>query len=320
MDEDEQALFEASLQRACAGTSGPALDRAIDELGWHEALEFDRRTSVSSLFEVLGSTNSAASALEAVVGSVLDLERRPSVATVLPDLGRSDPPGRIDGERLAVDGVGTASLVGSSTSRVVTGSDGRTLVAEVATADLGLRPVAGVDPSLGLVEVTGDRVPFVTVRHLEPGDWQRAVAVGQLALGHELVGASRSMLALARSHALQRIQFGQPIASFQAVRHRLAETLVATEASDASLGSAWDEGSPAAAAGAKALAGRSARTTIRNCQQVLAGIGFTTEHDFHHYVRRVLVLDQLFGTSLGLTRALGRELLATRRLAALPPL
>ena len=82
---------------------------------------------------------------------------------------------------------------------------------------------------------------------------------------------------------------------FQAVRHRLADTLVAIEAADAG----WVQlgrGVAPAAAMAKALAGRGARTAARHCQQVLAGIGFTTEHDFHHYLRRVLVLDQLFGT------------------------
>jgi alkylation response protein AidB-like acyl-CoA dehydrogenase len=128
------------------------------------------------------------------------------------------------------------------------------------------------------------------------------------------------MLELARGHALERVQFGQPIAGFQAVRHRLADTLVAIEAADAAIGSAWDEGSPPAAATAKALAGRSARTAMRHCQQVLAGIGFTTEHDFHLYVRRVLVFDELFGTARALTRNQGRELLSRRQLPALPPL
>ena len=71
---------------------------------------------------------------------------------------------------------------------------------------------------------------------------------------------------------------------------------------------------------AKAVAGREARTAARHCQQVLAGIGFTTEHPFHLYFRRVLVLDALFGTSRTLTRALGDDLLATRQLPPLLPL
>jgi alkylation response protein AidB-like acyl-CoA dehydrogenase len=104
------------------------------------------------------------------------------------------------------------------------------------------------------------------------------------------------------------------------VRHRLAETLVAIEAAEAAAGDAWDDGSPGAAARAKAVAGRSARTAARHCQQVLAGIGFTTEHPLHRSVRRALVLDQLLGAASTLTRQLGEELLASRRLPALVPL
>ena len=139
-------------------------------------------------------------------------------------------------------------------------------------------------------------------------------------VGHELVGAARAMLELARAHALDRIQFGQPIGRFQAVRHRLADTLVAVEAADAALDAAWEDPSPPAAAMAKALAGRGARTAARHAQQVLAGIGFTTEHDLHRYVRRVLVLDQLVGAGRALTTDLGHQLLASRQLPPLPPL
>jgi alkylation response protein AidB-like acyl-CoA dehydrogenase len=55
----------------------------------------------------------------------------------------------------------------------------------------------------------------------------------------------------------------------------------------------------------------------KHCQQVLAGIGFTTEHDLHRYLRRIWMLDQLFGSSALLTKTLGEQLIATR---ALPPL
>jgi alkylation response protein AidB-like acyl-CoA dehydrogenase len=150
--------------------------------------------------------------------------------------------------------------------------------------------------------------------------WRSAVAMAQLAIGHELVGTARRMLELARVHALERIQFGRPISSFQAVRHRLAETLVAIEMADAALSGAWDDGSPTAAAMAKAVAGRGARTATRHCQQVLAGIGFTTEHPFHRYLRRVLVLDQLFGSARSLTKDLGESIVASRRLPVLLPL
>jgi alkylation response protein AidB-like acyl-CoA dehydrogenase len=157
-------------------------------------------------------------------------------------------------------------------------------------------------------------------REIRSVDWRAAVALGQLALGHELVGASRRMLELARQHALDRIQFGRPIAAFQAVRHRLADVLVAIEAAEALLDAAWLDGSPAVAAMAKAQAGRSARATARHCQQVLAGIGFTTDHRFHRYFKRVLVLEQLLGSTRELTRALGRDVLEQRKLPDFVPL
>jgi alkylation response protein AidB-like acyl-CoA dehydrogenase len=194
--------------------------------------------------------------------------------------------------------------------------DDRDIAVVVDSSTVDGRSVHGVDPWLGLVEVhgTADAVGDTAVA------WADAVALAQLAVGHELVGASRRALALAREHALERIQFGQPIARFQAVRHRLAETLVAIETASAVLDAAWLDRSPVTAAMAKATAGRSARTAARHCQQVLAGIGFTTEHDLHRYVRRILVLDQLFGSHTTLTKQLGEQLLVTRSLPRLLPL
>jgi alkylation response protein AidB-like acyl-CoA dehydrogenase len=120
------------------------------------------------------------------------------------------------------------------------------------------------------------------------------------------------MLDFACAHALEREQFGKPIARFQAVRHRLADALVAIEALDAALGAAWEVRDPMTAALAKALAGRAAKTVTTQCQQVLAGIGFTTEHAFHHYLKRTMLLDGLFGTGEEIVTDLGRELLARR--------
>ncbi|HKY67739.1 MAG TPA: acyl-CoA dehydrogenase family protein, partial [Acidimicrobiales bacterium] len=190
----------------------------------------------------------------------------------------------------------------------------------VDTADLEVRTVGGLDPRLGIAEVAGSDVPATARTDPPPAAWSHAVAAGQRAVGHELVGASRTMLGLAREHALERVQFGRPIAMFQAVRHRLAEAYVAVEAADAALAAAWDDGTPLTAAMAKAVAGRCARTVSRHCQQVLAGIGFTTEHDLHLYVRRVIVLDRLLGDSRSLTRRLGEDLLARRSLPSILPL
>jgi hypothetical protein len=129
------------------------------------------------------------------------------------------------------------------------------------------------------------------------------LAAGRRALGWWLVGTSRAMLSLARSHALDRIQFGRPLASFQAVRHRLAETLVAIEGAEASLRAAADDDLGCVLG--KAAAGQAALTAARHCQQVLGGIGFTAEHDLHRHIRRALVLDALLGSARELTREAG---------------
>ncbi len=120
------------------------------------------------------------------------------------------------------------------------------------------------------------------------------------------------MLDLARTHALEREQFGRPIARFQAVRHRLAEALVAVEALEAALQAARDEPVPATAALAKAVAGRSARTVARHAQHVLAGIGFTTEHAFHRFLKRTMALEGLLGSADAIVLDVGRRLLAER--------
>jgi alkylation response protein AidB-like acyl-CoA dehydrogenase len=125
------------------------------------------------------------------------------------------------------------------------------------------------------------------------------------------------MLDLARAHAIARVQFGRPVAGFQAVRHRLAESLVAVEALDAALSAAADTPSPATALLAKAVAGRTARTVAAHCQQVLAGIGFTTDHAFHRYLKRTILLDGLLGSSDDLVLDVGRELMRTRNVPTL---
>ncbi len=140
-----------------------------------------------------------------------------------------------------------------------------------------------------------------------PGGEPVPLSAGRRALGWWLVGTGRAMLALARAHAVDRVQFGRPIAAFQAVRHRLAETLVALEGAEATLAAAAD---PLGALLAKAAAGEAALTAARHCQQVLGGIGFTAEHALHLHVKRALVLDGLLGSSRELTREAGALLRA----------
>jgi hypothetical protein len=319
MDAAERALFTDTIRQLTIEHSGDELDAALDGLGWSDALAVDRPIAVSVLFEAVGEANATSSALDKVLCSVLTPAETDGAAVAVPPIQSCDAPARVHGSALTIHGLGTRALARHDTVVVVASDQHGDTSFVVPTDALKVASAPGLDPDLGLVEVTGS---------LERGslageavvDWGAAVAAGQLALGHELVGAARAMLELARVHALERAQFGRPIAAFQAVRHRLAESLVAIEEAAALLAAAWDEPDPVIAAMAKAVAGRSARTVARHSQQVLAGIGFTTEHTFHHYFRRVVVLDQLLGAHSELTRRLGGEALTTGSLPAVFPL
>ena len=160
---------------------------------------------------------------------------------------------------------------------------------------------------------TGSALDALPIHRVPQGDPvpMAALSKGRRALGWWLVGLSRAMLSLARQHALDRVQFGRPVASFQAIRHRLAETLVAIEGAEATLHAAGDipgEPDDLACLLAKAAAGQAASTAARHCQQVLGGIGFTAEHELHHHVKRALVLDGLLGSTRELTREAGAVL------------
>lgn len=319
MDAAERALFADTVRQLAVQQSGDDLDSALRALGWTEALVVDRATAVSVLFEAVGESNATCSGLDLALCSVVAPTERDAGAVALPPIRTFAPPARADRSHVMVHGLGTRTFGGHDAVFVVASGRGGTTGFVVPTAALKQERASGLDPDLGLVEVSGS-LELDSLSQGFPVDWDAAVATGQLALGHELVGASRAMLELARVHALERTQFGRPIATFQAVRHRLAESLVAIEEAAALLAAAWDEPVPAIAAMAKAVAGRSARTVARHSQQVLAGIGFTTEHSFHRYFRRIVVLDQLLGASGDLTRGLGGDALATGSLPATFPL
>jgi hypothetical protein len=317
MDGEDLALFERSIRNATQARSGPALDAALEDVGWHDALTIDPRAAIATLFEFQGAAHTTSSALGHVVAHALGLDDNPGACVVLPAIGQWHRPGTVKDRGLQVNGLSPAAWRDRESVVVLAGTERGDAAFGVPTASLTFDPVHGIDPQCGLSRVTGTDIEATPDVGPVAAQWTAAVALGRVALAHELVGASRAMLDLAREHALARIQFGRPISSFQAIRHRLAETLVAIEMAEAMLDSAWLDMTESTAAMAKAVAGRQARVTARHCQQVLAGIGFTTEHRLHLYVQRTLLLDGLFGPAVSLTKILGEQILRDSRL---PPL
>ena len=208
-----------------------------------------------------------------------------------------------------VDGLVSARIDSADRVIVPTSTDDGVVLVDIEPRVADVRRVDALDPSSPFrrVHVELDGVAASSV-----ADWPAAVRDARVALAHQLLGASRRMLDLARSHVVDREQFGRPIASFQAVRHKLADALVAIEAAAAVAAAAVEQPDDLIAALAKSLAGKAARVTAANAQQVLAGIGFTTEHPFHLFLKRTMVLDLLFGSARTLPAEIGRQLLTRR--------
>jgi len=127
---------------------------------------------------------------------------------------------------------------------------------------------------------------------------QRAV----VALAYEQVGGAQRCLDIAVEYAKARVQFGRPIGSFQAVKHRCADMLVRVESARSA---AYAAGWAVAGAGddpailaplAKSYCSEAFFFCAAENIQVHGGIGFTWEHDAHLYFRRAKTDELLFGT------------------------
>jgi alkylation response protein AidB-like acyl-CoA dehydrogenase len=121
---------------------------------------------------------------------------------------------------------------------------------------------------------------------------------GATAAAAEMLGGAARVLDLAVEYAKDRVQFGHPIGSFQAVKHRCADMLVDVEGMrSATYWAAWcltaaDADVSIAASTAKVWGSDASRRVMASALQVHGGIGFTWEHDLHLFLKRAQ-LDQL---------------------------
>lgn len=177
---------------------------------------------------------------------------------------------------------------------------------EVASGGTGVRreAVVTMDQTRALARVALDAAEGRLVG--TDGDGGRILGhvlnLACAALAAEQVGAAERALELTVAYAKQRIQFGRPIGSFQAVKHRLADAYVLVEsARSAALGAAFAaaEGSPElarCAAVAKSACSEAFSAVAGEMVQLHGGIGITWEHDAHRFFKRAHGAAQLFGT------------------------
>ena len=133
-----------------------------------------------------------------------------------------------------------------------------------------------------------------------PGRWP-ALGFGIAGLCAEMVGTASKILDMTVDYTKVREQFGRPIGSFQAIKHRCAEMLTDLEASRSAANFAcWavasgDDGAEMAASVAKSFCGEALARLGGEGVQVHGGIAFTWEHDMHLYLKRIKSAEALLG-------------------------
>jgi 3-oxochol-4-en-24-oyl-CoA dehydrogenase len=203
--------------------------------------------------------------------------------------------------------------------------DDDVVLVEPGAVGVEIRPAPSLDPTRRSAVVTLRDVPVADGLVLV-GAASHALALARSLVSADAVGGARRCVEMATTYAKERIQFGRPIAMFQAVKHLCANMFVDAETATATV---WEAGRAAGAGdqgqfelAAAIAAARAVPAFVHDAErniQVHGGIGFTWEHDGHVLLRRAISLaaavdasraaGEVAGLTLdGVTRTHGMEL------------
>ena len=324
LTEDHRALAEtaaAFLARRDARTSARSLLEAPDEglpswwaeladLGWlglHVPEEFGgsgytlEETAV--VIEQLGRAVAPGPFVPTVIASAV-------LAACGGTPAKDHVPGMTDGSTIGAVALGSAATVvvkdgkasgqagnvlgGGLANVILVASGDDVAVVDVAEAGdtVTVEVPRNMDPTRRTARVTLESAPVTVL----PGARRVLVDLARVVLAAEAVGLARECTDMAAAYSKERLQFGRPIAMFQAVKHHCANMAVATELATSAV---WDAAKAAstggdqlsyAAAVAATLAGPAADLCANLNTQVHGGIAITWEHDAHLFMRRATVL------------------------------
>jgi alkylation response protein AidB-like acyl-CoA dehydrogenase len=176
-------------------------------------------------------------------------------------------------------------------------------------------PLATMDQTRKMAKLTLHNVRACALGSQDSGATilRRILDDASVALANEMAGGAQRVLEMAVAYAKDRVQFGRPIGSFQAVKHKCADMLLEVEsAKSAAYYAAWavaesSDELPVVASLAKAYCSDAYFHAAAENIQIHGGIGFTWEYDAHLYFKRAKASEVLFGDA-----TYHRELLAQR--------
>jgi len=181
------------------------------------------------------------------------------------------------------------------------------VVLPARTKGMTIRPQVMLDLTRPMSRVEFEDVTVSREQLLgEPGGAAKAVGRGldlaRIALASEALGGAEHVLEMTVAYVKERRQFGRPIGSFQALKHRLADMMIEVEAAKSA---AWYAASTAQEQGAElAEAAATAKSyccdaffdCAANAIQLHGGVGFTWEHEAHLYLKRARATATLLGS------------------------
>ncbi|OBJ82863.1 acyl-CoA dehydrogenase IpdE2 [Mycobacterium asiaticum] len=312
---DEREMLRETVAALVTKHANPAAVRAAieSERGYDEALWrlLCEQVGAAALVvpeELGGAGGELADAAVVLQELGRALVPSPLLGTTLAELAllAADEP---DAETLAAlaEGASIGALVldpdfvvnGDIADVVVATADGRLSRWDRFTAE----PVTTMDPTRRLARLQAQET---TALGTDPGLADTAAIL----LAAEQIGAAERCLELTVDYAKNRVQFGRPIGSFQALKHRMADLYVTVAAARAVVNDACDQPTPTNAATARLAATEALNVVTAEGIQLHGGIAITWEHDMHLYFKRAHGSAQLLDPPRELLRRLESEVLA----------
>ena len=312
---DERSLLTQTVRDLVGKHAGPEAVRAAmaSERGYDESLWtlLCEQVGVAALVvpEELGGAGGELADAAAVIGELgRALVPTPLLGTPLAELAllAADEPDTDTLEQLAAgESVGALVLdpeyvVNGDIADVVIAAEGGALT---RWTQFTASPAVTMDPTRRLARVTAGQT---TPLGRDPGLADAAA----LLLAAEQVGAATRCLELTVEYTKERVQFGRPIGSFQALKHRMADLYVKVQTAGAVVDEALQDPSPTSAALAHVTATEAFRDVAAEAVQMHGGIAITAEHDIQLYFKRAHGSSQLLGQPIEYLRRLENEALA----------
>ena len=300
------------VDEAHEGTGGGWVDLIVllEEMGRAlMPMTFLAHTLAGLVIQRFGDESQQAALLPAVAGgerifAVAVTEPR---ATLDPDgvqceARRSDDGFTLDGVKYFVRGAGAADTI-----VVLARLDQRLgiFLVEKASAGITVTPLDTIgDDDQAIVELAGVRVPASALLGGSPRDWDALRTIADMGALIECgygVGVMARDTEMTIGYVKDRVQFGRPLGSFQAVHHQVADQVTDVDCGRLlTLYGAWalDAGQPSASveiARAKAWTSDALRRVARTGNQLHGGIGYSREYDIHFYFQRAKTLELMYG-------------------------